>query len=241
MFGSFQWYLKASCAAQFADRAIASKCAEGVSGATSDPSLITPITDIERNVTYANVYCALCDDRDPRSGRFRVWSVTSVCGATNANAESASMPPATTTSTWSGVDARTTARVASRDDASNADRDGVGGRECGPLRQPPAGLVVGLRRCASVVAACPAAAAAELAAKCDAFTLLVHDDLVSYRNPFCAECNNVTRPLSGCRPQIEDRFSTSQRLFSASNKATGYAACSDPNANADLKKRFCSS
>jgi len=103
----------------------------------------------------------------------------------------------------------------------------------GPRRRPSA---VRVRR-----GRVPGGAATELAVKCDAFTLLVHDDLVSYRNPFCAECNNVTRPLSGCRPQIEDRFSTSQRLFSASNKATGNAVCSDPNANPDLKKRFCSS
>lgn len=243
--GAFQWYLKASCAAEYTDHEIVSRCADGVKRASSDVRIITPVTDVERNVSYANVYCAMCDHRDPRLASLRPWNVTFRCEV-NATTNSASADGGVGVGAGDQLEASAVARNLNWDDALNEYRAHYRGRayRCEPLRQPPAGIGAGLRRCVAVVAACPAAAAAadsQLAANCDSFSLFVHDDVLSYRNTFCAQCNNVTRLLNGCKSQIEDRFSTPQRIFSGANKANGNAACSDPNVNPDLKKKFCQS
>lgn len=177
------------------------RCADGVKAASNDVRVITPVTDLERNVTYANVYCAMCDGRDPRLPGLRPWNVTFRCEV-NATGRWGSEAGAGADADGRNRDDAEVSAVAHNlrwDESLREYRADYGGRayKCQPLRQPAADSSAGLRRCAAVVSGCPATADAQLAANCESFALFVHDEPLSYRNVFCAQCNNVTAPLSG--------------------------------------------
>lgn len=70
-------YLKTTCPDSWTDEDTRSKCSLATSALRSDDtSLIVPVTNLLKNITYGNVYCALCNgDVDNRP-----WALSPLCG-----------------------------------------------------------------------------------------------------------------------------------------------------------------
>lgn len=71
-----QIYIRASCPDGYKDDEIKAKC-DAASAATYDATVyVNPVTNQQKRITYANAYCAICND----DTNYERWSLLAGCG-----------------------------------------------------------------------------------------------------------------------------------------------------------------
>lgn len=73
------FYMKQSCPASWKHLDVRRKCEKSVSNNMKDPLLMTPVTDRLHNITYGNIFCALCNGHPIGSKNQDVWKIGFRC------------------------------------------------------------------------------------------------------------------------------------------------------------------
>lgn len=215
-----------SCPAAYADATVKRKCDKGLQKLDEDDTVVMlPVTNKKKRVTYANAYCALCnDDTD-----FELWTLGAGCGE---------LDPKTNGVDYSKYNRKLDqilplAHYNASVQQFTATYEGKELR-CSFTAKMPHAFDVHTRKCYSnMVSTC--AANAEGNRKCQEYMAIVSSKATKtpYRNRDCAICNGVPADdLTGCSLGVRTGASA---LFSAGSKAAGSDACSNP----EIAKKFC--
>lgn len=201
-----------------------------------ETDLVAPVTDIKTRRTYANKYCARCDNIDD----YVVWNVTYYCF---------SGPPLLDNIEINDEESQLQKipqlmKLNATDNSFYAEFNGSK-YECRQLISQPSKLeLVKLRKCRTTSVSCPTAYSdeGETIAKCHSYTSIVYDKNTpnSYRNKECAKCNGIPETnVTGCLSrQLKSKQSAFSGVFRAEDKAGGSDACG-PDADAGIRDKFC--
>lgn len=247
--------MKTSCPPDYPNRSVQSKCESSTGPLRSDNrKLFIPVTNIHKNITYGNEYCAICNN----DYSYQVWTLTSHCSIVYDPS-----PPSTeASSVYSHNFDSTSERLHNRSDAPTTefvdhyllDLEEAKKRirfdplnktffseyngklyECWYRREIPHALVPHFRDCVPVISNCTNNDELSLEL-CQSYTSIVFDEYkVAYKNKDCAYCNGVSTNLTGCANPPDTRI-TGSSLFTTFDKGSGHKP---PCGNAKLKDKFC--
>lgn len=261
----FQVYVKAKCPKSFRLHQIKWKCENWTAFADNDDlDSITPVTDVNNRITYANVYCAMCNSKMTNvtsvKNHLVPWNVTFSCsetaskdanktGAFNAN-ESMSLridrevKIETNSSEVKFVanPVEEAAKYAQFDPQKKIFTSWYKGThyKCNHVKAKPLGDIYGLRACIPGISTCSSSVPhdTETAHRCESFTSFVFDHLSqkAFKNIFCTVCNTNETNMVVCPGDKLDEKTGGSTLFTTKDKAVGSV---DPCKIPALRSKFC--
>ncbi len=242
----------ATCPQHYVDHNIKIRCEKSLHPIDEDDTkLIQPVTNIHRNVTYANEYCAACNgDYD-----YQLWNLTSYCSQdfTPVNADeldsskngtegsAAASNNVTRDYFWETSEAT---KYITFDPVTKTFRSTFNGRSytCSFWRTPPLELLPHLRICIPNTAECSDKSDPSLVERCHSYTYVGYHNLQPFRNKECAMCNKKSKNFVFCSGSLVDitkvQYTPGSDLFDTSKKTINSEKvdpCSDPK----LKEKFC--
>ncbi|XP_065210498.1 uncharacterized protein LOC135838694 [Planococcus citri] len=211
--GSGYAYTKVECPPQWRNTEVRRKCEKSAQHSVDDPLLMTPVTSASSNVTYGNVYCAVCNrDYDNRNGGVTYWMLKLDCRDQNG----LSLPSEYDGQSYQSYVEQNLSFNNRLDYWQVRDKQGVY-YKCDLLPSIPAPMMQLVRRCRPTVKTCPATwGKDEIRQRCESYTLMVHRNATplssssssasaSFRNVHCAICNSVPVQSVGCQSGSESR------------------------------------
>ncbi len=205
----------------FSDPNVREKCESWHQSLKStDLKFVTPVTNIATKITYANEYCALCNDDE----NFVTWNTSYDCYTSDSE----------TTESDVNLDAKTNSFY--KNFGSNGTR-----AFCYQKIMPPPEVEPLLRRICkrNVVGTCPNTTVDKVTVDlCKSFTSIVYDDrYYAYKNKHCAACNGIKNPTN-CIFENAVPYTAFSTVFSVNDKAVGV---NNPCESTDeaIKAKFC--
>ncbi|XP_063223029.1 uncharacterized protein LOC134531267 [Bacillus rossius redtenbacheri] len=184
-------YMRDSCPPGWPHRAVRDGC-EAAPGDWSDPLAAMPVTSHRTGVTYRNPSCALCHG-DLQHNTTDLWGPRLECPTLHLQFRLR-------------LSEVTNSLVYSPEQQSwglNLTDTGFKACHVDPVMPETAGHVV--RRCQpDIVRTCAVNwTNSEVRHRCEAYTSLVYNGGVGYRNPHCAVCNNVPIQYLACTKSLQ--------------------------------------
>ncbi len=189
----------------------------------TDSKFITPVTNSATKVTYANKYCALCNN----DKNFVLWNTTYECDTSDFSIYES--------------DVKLDEEIGIFYKYYNGTR-----ALCTQYRKPPQDVEVLKRICTYAIGACSNTTDKITVDLCKSFMSIVYDNQFNvYKNKHCAACNgaknvvNCIDELPSVEPTLVTAFSS---VFSVNDKAVGSSNPSNPCDSIDeaVKAKFCS-
>lgn len=209
-----------SCPPTYSNVEVKSKCYLSTTSVKNDTKTMTPVTDVQRGITYGNEYCALCNGVT----KFRVWDVSFFCTASVISSDDMS-----TLETKHAHFDPVTNRFISINNGTRFICNDV------TILQPSD---IKVRSCRTGISTCPPGVYSKLCESETAFGYAMNGTKrESYKNKYCAECNGVTESITPC---LYDETSPQsiRVLFMSSQADTN--GCGSLQAGGNIKNTFCS-
>ncbi|XP_065211485.1 uncharacterized protein LOC135839402 isoform X2 [Planococcus citri] len=246
-------YMKTTCPPNYPNQSVKSKCESSMKSLQNEnKKLYIPVTNVQKNITYGNEYCAVCNNEFV----YIAWNLTTHCSPITNNDQIPStektqqfvsstekMSASTPDSQFIDYhkmnleEAKKRVRFNSTSKTFFSEYNGTK-YDCWYKRLKPAELEPHFRDCVSTISNCSLKNSTFVNLCDSSHTSIVYDEFKdeAYRNKYCAYCNNITSNLRGCFDP--GTRITGSSIFTTFDKGQGQKPPCN-NADAKVKNKFC--
>lgn len=241
--------MKTSCPPNYPNQSVKSKCESSTKTLRNEnKKLYIPVTNVHKNITYGNEYCAVCNNEFV----YKAWNLTTHCTPVANKDQTSTTGKAQHSETTEAIpdsgkfvdyyllnmeEAKKRVRFNSTSKTFFSEYNGTK-YDCWYSRLKPVELEPHFRDCVSAVWNCSLRNDTMLMDLCETshMSIVYDESSIAYKNKYCAYCNNVTINLRGCY-QPPTRI-TGSSIFTTFDKGSGQKPPCN-NANVKIKDKFC--
>lgn len=184
-------YTKVDCPPFWQNIDVRRKCEKSAIYSVDDPLLMTPVTSSKSNITYGNIFCAICN----KDIGVTYWGLNLDCQLNNDKLSNDDIDYVEKNLSFNHTHSYWQVQVKQRY------------YKCDLILSITQALKQQVRRCVPTIKTCPATwGKDEIRQRCESYTLIVHKNskpTESFRNIHCAICNSIPVQLASCEKQKE--------------------------------------